>query len=396
MAQTQNEDSMRDKKLGIWLFGAGGSIATSTIAGASSLSAEAVEPIGLVTEREPFKKHNLVACKDMCFGGCDVKTVGLTGKLDQLISEGSFPPHLRSIASEGLAAAERRIVGSPLSVTCEPQRSAADKIRAVHDQIEAFRALNNLDDVIAVNLCSTEPLPETRDSLWSHNDWASLQGFLEEPLSLASSGVIYAVAALHANCPYINFTPNVDMELPALQELAMKKKLPHAGKDGKTGETLLKAVLAPMFEDRALRILAWEGKNILGGEDGRTLKGVDAKRTKLLSKDLTLEAICSNPSVHIATSIDYVPSLAGWKTAWDFIHFEGFLGTRMSMQFTWQGCDSILAAPLILDLVRLVACAARCGEVGHLGYLDCFFKSPTVRRSFDFKLQFQQLLERFK
>jgi myo-inositol-1-phosphate synthase len=185
------------------------------------------------------------------------------------------------------------------------------------------------------------------------------------------------------------------MDVPALQDLAQRRKVPHAGKDGKTGETLLKSILTPMFEERALKILTWQGHNILGGGDGQTLHDSAACSAKLASKDKTLKALCSNRDVHISTSIDYVPSLGGWKIAWDFIHFLGFMGMKMDMQFTWRGCDAMLAAPLILDLARLVELAAARGEFGHLDHLDCFFKSPTNATSYDFRHQFRRLTERF-
>ena len=149
----------------------------------------------------------------------------------------------------------------------------------------------------------------------------------------------------------------------------------HAGRDGKTGETLLKSVLAPMFAARHLKVMSWVGHNIFGNLDGRVLDDPRNKAAKVHSKDhLLAEILGYPPQTHV--SIEYIRSLGDWKTAWDHVHFQGFLGTPMTLQFTWQGCDSILAAPLVIDLVRLVERAARAGETGPLGWLACFFKSP--------------------
>jgi myo-inositol-1-phosphate synthase len=130
-----------------------------------------------------------------------------------------------------------------------------------------------------------------------------------------------------------------------------------------------------MFAARNLHVLSWIGHNILGGGDGRVLNDPANKASKVQSKDASLPAILGYKPQSLV-SIEYVESLDDWKTAWDHIHFEGFLGTKMAMQFTWQGCDSILAAPLVLDLARLTLHAQRQGLSGVLAPLACFFKSP--------------------
>src|SRR5207244_4686587 len=118
------------------------------------------------------------------------------------------------------------------------------------------------------------------------------------------------------------------------------------------GETLLKSVLAPMFRARHLRVLSWAGHNILGNRDGGILASPKNKAAKLATKDRLLGPLLGyQPESH--TAIEFLQSLDDWKTAWDHVHFEGFLGTKMSLQFIWQGCDSILAAPLVIDLARL-------------------------------------------
>ena len=173
----------------------------------------------------------------------------------------------------------------------------------------------------------------------------------------------------------MNFTPSTGATPACLQRVARDRGIAHAGCDGKTGETLLKSVLAPMFAARNLRVMSWVGHNIFGNMDGRVLDDPRNKAAKVRSKDHLLAAILGYPpQTHV--SIEYIQSLGDWKTAWDHIHFQGFLGTAMTMQFTWQGCDSILAAPLVLDLVRLVERAARAGEAGALEWMACFFKSP--------------------
>src|SRR5207302_2695346 len=204
---------------------------------------------------------------------------------------------------------------------------------------------------------------------------------------------LYAWAALDLGLPYINFTPSLGACFPAAQELAEQRKAVTGGKDGKTGETLLKTVLAPMFALRNWRILSWVGHNILGNGDGRALDDPANKASKVRAKDQVVSSIVGyKPQTHV--SIEYIESLDDWKTAWDHVHFRGFLGAKMAMQFTWQGCDSLLAAPLVLDVARLALLAQRRGEVGVLRHLACFFKSPMGVEEHDFFKQFA-LLERY-
>ncbi|CAM5699041.1 inositol-3-phosphate synthase OS=Streptomyces griseomycini OX=66895 GN=FHS37_007844 PE=3 SV=1 [Streptomyces griseomycini] len=140
-------------------------------------------------------------------------------------------------------------------------------------------------------------------------------------------------------------------------------------------QTLLRAVLAPMFVQRALDVRAWSGTNLLGGGDGAALADPAAAAAKNAGKERVL-ADTLGARVEGEVHIDDVPALGDWKTAWDHIAFDGFLGARMVLQTTWQGCDSSLAAPLVLDLARLVARAHEKGLTGPLGELGFYFKDP--------------------
>ncbi len=178
--------------------------------------------------------------------------------------------------------------------------------------------------------------------------------------------------------------------LPAIEELAVLRGTCHAGQDGKTGETLLKSVLAPMFAARNLEVLSWVGHNIFGNLDGLVLDDPANKAAKIKAKDQLVGNILGyDPQTLV--SIEYIQSLGDWKTAWDHIHFRGFLGTPMTLQFTWQGCDSLLAAPLVLDLVRFVELSRRKDEVGVLSHLGSFFKRPLGLAEHDFSRQFSLL-----
>jgi len=137
----------------------------------------------------------------------------------------------------------------------------------------------------------------------------------------------------------------------------------------------MKAAVAPMFSARALRVRSWAGSNILGGGDGETLSDPVRAQSKISSKGRILDEILGY-AVEAPVRIDCVRDMGEWKTAWDHVGFEGFLGTRMKLQFTWEGCDSALAAPLLLDLARLGSLALERGRCGFVEELAFFFKDP--------------------
>jgi myo-inositol-1-phosphate synthase len=191
---------------------------------------------------------------------------------------------------------------------------------------------------------------------------------------------------------YVNFTPSLGASPAAIQQLAAQRGTCHAGQDGKTGETLLKSVLAPMFAARNLEVMSWVGHNIFGNLDGLVLDDPANKAAKVKNKDQLVGGILGYEPQSLV-SIEYIRSLGDWKTAWDHIHFRGFLGTPMTLQLIWQGCDSLLAAPLVLDLVRFTEVSRRRGEVGVLSHLGSFFKRPLGLAEHDFSRQFSLLCE---
>jgi len=391
---------MPAEAIGMWLIGAKGGVATTAMTGLAALARQAVEPIGLVTALDPFTQLDLVGFDQIVVGGHDIRCGRLEDEARRMwVESRAITPELLDGASDFFAAVETRLrpgtivaAGDKICELADPAvvavvetpRAAIARIRA---DIEAFAAANRLRHVVVVNVASTEP-PAPLPIPGSYRDLAPLLDSAQTCPVPASS--LYAIAAFEAGASYINFTPSTGSTPPALCELAMQQGVPHTGCDGKTGETLLKSVLAPMFAARNLDVMSWVGHNIFGNMDGRVLDDPRNKATKVRSKDHLLGSILGYaPQTHV--SIEYIKSLGDWKTAWDHVHFRGFLGTPMTFQFVWQGCDSILAAPLVIDLVRLVERAHRAGERGSLPWLACFFKSPLGVTEQDFSKQFALL-----
>jgi myo-inositol-1-phosphate synthase len=340
-------------RVGVWLIGARGSVATTVVAGCAALTADLHTPTGMVTETPLFAGSGLPPLTSLVFGGHDTTDCPLPKRAEALAAGGVLPHGLPAAVTAELAAADHEIrPGGPLP---GDTRTPDELISAFTADLQDFVRRRGLTRAVVVNVASTEPAPT---------------GTAPPPSSL------YAAAALRAGCPYVNFTPSTGLDHPALASLAESAGVPWAGRDGKTGQTLLRSVLGPMFAQRALTVRAWSGTNLLGGGDGAALADPAAAAAKNAGKErVVTDTLGTAPEGE--THIDDVPALGDWKTAWDHIAFDGFLGTRMVLQTTWQGCDSALAAPLVLDLARLLARAHETGLTGPLPELAFYFKDPT-------------------
>jgi len=366
---------------GVWLIGARGSIATVTIVGQRAAARRLAPAIGLVSDRPGFAGLPLAAVEDFVFGGHEIRRThldevagvilpacGIYGLAEHLASDlAAIDAEIRPGITRGAGPQVEAAGETVLTVG-----SDADAIAAIRRDLDDFRTRKGLSRLVVVNLASTEPPPTSRETWQS---WPALDAELASGTSALPASALYAAAAFMGGDAYVNFTPSLGSRLPALEALALERGAVHAGSDGKTGETLVKSVLSELFARRNLPILSWFGQNILGNEDGRVLEDPANKASKIRSKDHLLPKILGYaPETRVG--IDYIGSLGEWKIAWDHIHFQGFLGGRMSMQFTWNGVDSLLAAPLILDLVRFTSLAQARGERGVLTALASFFKDP--------------------
>lgn len=387
-------------RIGIWLIGAKGGVASTSLVGLTALIRHLVDQTGLVTALPPFCQLDLADWSQFVVGGHEIRNVSLFDEAMRLATESqAIQADVVQRCRDDLDAVDARIrpgilvgVGPTIEQMADPsvprRETPRQAFARVQRDLSEFIAAEQLRHLIVVNVSSTEP---PVDAQAFPADWAELAKTLDDARSCplpASS--IYAAAALDLGCSYINFTPSLGSAPAALDQLARLRKTRHMGCDGKTGETLLKSVLAPMFQRRHLKVLSWVGHNIFGNMDGRVLADPANKQSKIASKNhLVREILGYSPQTHV--SIEYIESLGDWKTAWDHIHFAGFLGTRMTMQFIWQGTDSLLAAPLVLDLVRLVELAERRGDTGQLTYLASFFKSPYGVAEHAFDRQFAML-----
>jgi myo-inositol-1-phosphate synthase len=397
--------SVPSGRLGVWLFGAYGGLATTVVTGAAAIARGLRPATGLVTATDVAAGIGLQPLSALVFGGHEVRAGDYASAAAEIQAmTGSLPPDLLRAVRKDLAAASKNVrtgvltnAGRTITELADTGLAARGKRQPLRRQVQGlqqdlrdFAARHRLDRVVCVNLTSTEP-PLRLGA--AHRTLAAFDRALDRDDTKAVRPLaLYAYAAASLGLPLIHFTPGNATLIPAIRELFAATGAPYMGCDGKTGETLVKSALAPMFHHRNLRVLTWQGYNILGDRDGRVLADTDNKRAKIATKDALLPSILGYP-LHTHVGIDYVPSLHDLKTAWDFVHFEGFLGFRMNLQFIWQGCDAILAAPLVLDMIRLADLAARRGESGPMPHLACFFKQPLDGHEHDLHAQWRVLVD---
>lgn len=377
--------------LGVWLVGGRGSVATTTVVGAAALARGLIPPTGLVTAGPAFADLDLVPVDQIVFGGHEIRPGDLAAAAEDLTRPPAvLDPSLVAAVAGEIAAADARM--RPAPAPAGPAAPLREVVLAIQSDLADFASVTGVRRTVMVNVASTEPAPPAHPA---HDRLTWLEEALDTfppPAAALPASLLWAYAAIDAGVPYINFTPSLGAAAPAMEELALARGVPHAGRDAKTGETLLKTVLAPMFAMRRLEVTGWAGVNLLGNGDGRTLADPAARRSKTASKGRAVPDILGYEPDSLVR-IDYLPSCGDTKVAWDLIHFRGFLGAPMSLQLTWQASDSALAAPLLLDLVRLIDLAGRGGERGALGHLGFFFKSPLGTDEHDLWRQHERLGE---
>ncbi|WP_020520209.1 inositol-3-phosphate synthase [Catelliglobosispora koreensis] len=270
----------------------------------------------------------------------------------------------------------RRLSGTNV----KPGAGKRELAEALRDDIRNFKAANDCDRMVVILCASTEVFIEPGPA---HQSLEAFEAALDANDEAVPPSMLYAYAALKEGVAFINGAPSLTTDVPAMTELAHTAGVPLSGKDFKTGQTLVKTVLAPMLKARMLGLAGWYSTNILGNRDGEVLDDPDSFRTKEKAKLGVLEHILQ-PSLypelygdfHHKVRINYYPPRGDNKEGWDNIDIFGWLGYPMQIKVNFLCRDSILAAPLVLDLVLFTDLAQRAGLTGTQEWLSLYFKSP--------------------
>ncbi len=401
--QNKKQKKTTQHRYGLWLIGAGGGIGGTVALGLAALSKKLADTTGLVTGLPEFENLGLTDPENIVVGGHEIRKEGFHESIQGMhLESGVIGANVIDACKTTLRSWQRNVRPGVVLGGRNHIHKLADQgnvkrvstgqeaVNVIAEDLSAFRKKYKLTHVIVINIASSEPplTPRAEHATYAKL-WKALGTKSDKILPTSS---LYALGAFAADCSYINFTPSVGMRVKAIEEYAKTRDVLYIGRDGKTGETLLKSVLAPLFAMRHLKILSWIGHNVLGNRDGEILSNPAVKVSKIKSKEQLVSRIVGYQPV-TRTSIEYIPSLADWKVAWDYVHFEGFLGTKMNLQFTWTGTDSILAAPLVIDLARLTALEHTSGRRGAMPHLSCFFKDPYNVDEHNFFEQWRLLID---
>ena len=384
-------------KLGILLVGLG-AVSTTTIAGVLAIRKGLAGPIGSLTQmgtlrlgkrtegRSPKIKDTvpLVDLDDVVFGGWDIfddnsyqaaRTAGVleSSLLDQL------KPQLEAIKPWPAVFDQRYVkrLDGPNVKKGKNKKDLAEQLRA---DIRSFKKEHNLDRMVMVWCGSTEVFMKESAA---HQSIEAFEKALEANDPAIPSSMIYTYAALMEDVPYANGAPNLSVDVPAMMSLAQQRRLPIAGKDFKTGQTWIKTVVAPGIKARLLGVQGWYSTNILGNRDGEVLDDPESFKTKEESKKSVLDYILQPQlypdlyrDLHHVVRINYYPPRGDNKEGWDNIDLVGWLGYPMQLKINFLCRDSILAAPIVLDLALFLDLAKRAGMAGIQEWLSFYFKSP--------------------
>lgn len=278
---------------------------------------------------------------------------------------------------------------------CLSESQPTKVIDAIRCNIRDFRSRNGCDRAIVILLGPPLRVENAQVELLTVSQFQ--EAIKLDKTDLLSSATVYAYAAMLEGAAVIDFTPNITLEIPAIVELSSTLGVPLVGRDGSTGQTFLKAALAHLFWTRNLRIVGWYSTNILGNHDGFVLSLPEHRITKLHDKKEVLDAprYGVSPENHVV-DISYYPPRGDNKESWDSIDFQGWFGMGMQLKLNWQGRDSILAAPLLLDLIRLVDWELAKGSTGIQDQLGFYFKHPLGSQSWRSPYeQFDRLLAHY-
>ena len=384
-------------KLGILLVGLG-AVSTTTIAGVMAIRKGLAQPIGSLTQMGTIRlgkrtenrtpKINefvpLAGLNDIVFGGWDIfeedcyaaaRVAGVleNSQLDQVRGELEAVTPMPAVFDQRYV---KRLDG-PNVKKGKNKRDLAEQLIA---DIRAFKSKNGCDRLVMVWAGSTEVFMKEGPV---HQTVATFEKGLEESDDSIPSSMVYAYAALREGIPFVNAAPNLTADIPAMVELAARNKSPLAGNDMKTGQTLIKTIIAPGLKARLLGVKGWYSTNILGNRDGEVLDDPESFKTKEESKKSALDYIFQphlyptlyGDLTHVVR-INYYPPRGDNKEGWDNIDLIGWLGYPMQLKINFLCRDSILAAPIVLDTALFMDLAKRAGLSGIQEWLSFYFKAP--------------------
>lgn len=398
MKKDNNVISEAEGKLGVLIVGLNGAVSTTFLAGVFSIRKNLSTPIGSITQMGTIRigkrsENNfplikdfvpLAKLEDLIFGGWDIRNESC---YDSALHAGVLKnEHIEPVKEELKSLKpmkgvfEQHYVKRLKGEWIKEGESKYDRMMMLREDIKDFKKKNNLKRLVMIWCASTEIYIPVNGG---HNSLENFEKAIKSNHPDISPSMLYAYASILEGVPFINGAPNLSCDLPALINFAKEKNVPIAGKDFKTGQTLVKTVIAPMLKAKMLGLRGWFSNNILGNRDGEVLDDPESFKTKEESKLSVLDSILQPelyPQLYSdyyhKVRINYYPPRGDDKEGWDNIDIFGWMSYPMQIKIDFLCKDSILAAPLVLDLILFIDLAQRIGMSGIQDWLSFFFKSP--------------------
>ncbi|MFN3995565.1 MAG: inositol-3-phosphate synthase [bacterium] len=364
--------------VGVMFVGLNGAVANTVITGV--LSKNNKKHLGSIIYTDYFQNVDFISEDEMIFTGWDVY---YSDSLQMANYHKIIPFEMYQESQEKLKKITPlkgyvnlwdtdEAISSDYSIKMWDFSNFYEVISLIRKDIEEFRKNNKIEKVFIVYL----GLPLKNKKELSEIKGISFEDLKKIDPNFLPSSVAYAVAAILENCGFIDFTPNLTLQIDFIEDLALRYKVPLAGMDGNTGQTLMKTLIAPMLKIRNFKLIGWYSTNILGNNDGKILARPEHRHLKMEDKLSILEPILGYSDFEHVVDISYYKPRYDNKEAWDNVDFEGFLGLPMSFKINWLGRDSILAAPLVLDLIKHLDKSFEYQSYGIQEHLAIYFKHP--------------------
>ena len=378
-------------KVGIMIVGINGVNASTLIAGCAAIQMKEYEIQYGITSSIEFENLELIGINDLVFSGWDYSNKNQYElfceydivKIKNISKLKCIIENVKSL--KGIHTNKDIRIEDRFDYFIEPP-NIKTAIQIIENDIESFKTMHSLDSIIVIYLGSPSKrvLPEFKKFTYEE--------ILSSDINEIPSSLIYAIAAIKKGAHFIDFTPSETLEFDFLWQMAERNGIQLSGRDGSTGQTMIKLTIANMLRIRNLRLRAWYSTNILGNHDGLVLSDFDYRKTKIEDKMNSIAPLLGYNDFEHKVTIDYFETRFDSKESWDSVDFLGWLKTPMQMKINWQGEDAILSAPILLDLIRLIIYGETKELCGFQKQLGLFYKHPFGCDGMSLEQMYQELI----
>lgn len=380
--------------IGVMFVGLFGVNATTMIAGCRAMVRNIIPTQYGITGDTELLKNNFVDIEKITFSGWDYynSNVYECAKKHNMIPDDilEMEPELKEIkAFKGVHTSMDIPIEDSFDHFLEPD-TVESAIQVICHDIDDFKENKYIEDVIVIYMGSPGKMVDSKLLNKSYEQIVKMSA------DSFPGALLYAIAAIESGTHFVDFTPSQTLEFKVVYDLANKYQVQVSGRDGSTGQTMLKLTIAEMLKIRNLHLNAWYSTNIIGNHDGYVLSMPDYRNTKIQDKMNGIAQLLGYDDFEHKVTIDYFKYKGDSKESWDAVYFSGWMNTKMSLKMNWQGEDAFLAAPIILDIIRFIELGIRNNLYGFQKQLGLFYKHPFLCEGMSFTQLYEMLIEFYR